>query len=470
MKEEHRDAFINSCQRFFRRQRISCSAESHSDYFKFLWQKFLKRHHGIAPYITPTGKIPIASKFIIRATADYLNTDAETVNEMFSYRNPLRQVRFRKFNLMPRKLEDLFCDVRYIEERVKAEKSRLLSEKKHLIQRIGRRSQAHFKVTHSDGSPLSPTSKASFISSTAQTLREIDVGFSPVKPTTARKPRVRAVAERGDDEYERDMVGSKATIWRRTTPVKPGADPSPYRLKRDPEHKDLKPIRSGIAALLAEAKPDDNFQFEVTLKDIESRLGVPRGISQKRVMGGFTAKDVYEAAGMAIKGKTGRDYHWAHRQGWAMGGEQVKANLDPTTGGSNFDTLFKVEAPIYNLLTIKKAEKVCVQGTVEFDPESGLPYKITYRLRWGLGSEIEVLIDPTSSRKPTLDEHVMAKAVMDYEAAASPHQLKWGLGGERDVPIDRRGSLKPILAEHRMPRTALEHEVPLATATQSMGL
>lgn len=61
------------------------------------------------------------------------------------------------------------------------------------------------------------------------------------------------------------------------------------------------------------------------------------------------------------------------------------------------------------MLLDDELDEVLVNGEVMFDKDTGLPFKITYRLSWGTTEFIEVVIDPMSHRVPTVDEHEIAK-------------------------------------------------------------
>jgi len=138
------------------------------------------------------------------------------------------------------------------------------------------------------------------------------------------------------------------------------------------------------------------------------------------VMGNITAIEIMRALGAIIeKNESGRKFHWAHRHGWSLNGEQSKENLDPTTAGSNYDTLFKVEAPLKKLLLNHEVDEVLVKGSIEFDKTSGLPYKIKYHLSWGTEKYIEIVIDPMSHRVPTVSEHEMALSFLETEGFAT---------------------------------------------------
>tara|TARA_Y100000588_G_C13408939_1_gene566515 strand:+ start:44 stop:478 length:435 start_codon:yes stop_codon:yes gene_type:complete len=133
-------------------------------------------------------------------------------------------------------------------------------------------------------------------------------------------------------------------------------------------------------------------------------------------MGGYSATEVLHATGYIIHQELNRSHHWAHRQGWLFGGAQQQDNLDPTTAGSNYDTLFKVEAPIAELLLDKKYDSVKIKGTVECKPDNPVPFRITYLIDCGNGKPIEVVIDPSSHRIPTVTEFELAKRLYAPDA------------------------------------------------------
>ena len=104
-----------------------------------------------------------------------------------------------------------------------------------------------------------------------------------------------------------------------------------------------------------------------------------------------------------------------------MSGEQSKSNLDATTAGSNFDTLFKIETPIKGLLKSRLTSQIRVDGTVYFiDEVQRIAKSIIYHLTWNQNKSYTVEIDPLSIRFPTRDEAETAIFLLEKETLSSP--------------------------------------------------
>lgn len=267
---------------------------------------------------------------------------------------------------------------------------------KSLIHLLGRSHKPTFKITNSDGSSLSPESTS--------VIKEIfslhtNVNFSPlVKNNSAESARV-VKLNSSNDIYEEVISGDGLTLSMMRSPGQSRVDIAPTSIKKDFEkipfdlNKDIKGKRE-----------EKYFRFFVSKQDIINRLNVKRTVTQKTVMG-VSALDYIKSLSDLISDKLdGRSYHWAHRQGWSLNGSQVKDNLDPMTAGSNYDTLFKIEAPLKKLLLEDLVEKISVQGKVTFQ-ENGLLFKVEYNLTWGTANSLNVVIDPMNHRVPTVNEN-----------------------------------------------------------------
>jgi hypothetical protein len=281
---------------------------------------------------------------------------------------------------------------------------------KGLITLLGRKHKPQYKLTKADGAALTPVSRVK----TKARTSSFDVGFSPLRLVTQGKRARKQAVSSDSSSFELDMTSATMALWRKKTPNKSGFF-SPQRIttsKPEVEH-DSDIAKKLHFAFDPRSKKDttESFDFIVTKEDILERIGAKRPISQKQVMGNVSAFEVMKAIGVIITEKqNGRNFHWAHRRGWSLKGEQVKGNFDPMTAGSNYDTLFKIEAPLKKLLLDDEVDEVYVHGEVKFDNHSGLPFKITYKLSWGTKGFIEVVIDPMSHRVPTVDEHEVAKS------------------------------------------------------------
>lgn len=158
-------------------------------------------------------------------------------------------------------------------------------------------------------------------------------------------------------------------------------------------------------------KKDPYFNFVVTAKGLKERRRKKRGCSQKVAAGGYSAADVFRALGVQFGKRIGRYFHLAHRIGWGLGGPQVKENLDPATAGSNYTTLFVIEDIIRFLLTEKQVFEIRMEGHIEYHPiHKKLPETITYTWFWGDGCSMTRAISSLSSRMPTRQENLEARA------------------------------------------------------------
>ena len=290
--------------------------------------------------------------------------------------------------------------------------ARIQGERKgRMIEWLGRKHKPQHKITKKNGTALTPDRMAK----TKVHMEKSHVSFSPLALLNdPKKPRQRAVSPKGSI-YERDISGKDIALWRKKTPHK-GTIISPDRIvvsnapPSDIQDNIAKKLNSAFDAA-AKKNTTEQFAFTVTKEDILERVGAKRPIGQKQVMGDVSAFEVMKAIGVILTQKqNGRNFHWAHRHGWALKGGQIKENFDPTTAGSNYDTLFKIEAPMKKIIMDQKINKAFVAGEVVFDKDSGLPFKITYKLTWGTMEFIEIVIDPMSHRVPTVHEHENANS------------------------------------------------------------
>lgn len=381
--------FAKRIERFFKLRKIHIDAEKANELIDYLYSQFEKqgRFKGdeTSFYVTP--------KFVINALSEFLKINPSSGVDLFrDYRSHRSTARYNRVDLEFKPLEP---------------------GSRGLIDLLGRKHKPQYKITKSDGASLTPRR----VAKTKENTSSFDLSYSPLVllPSSGIRARDRAVSLDGAC-YERDMESSDMALWRKKTPKKDSFF-SPDRIR-------ISPMLSDRSSLLykkldfsydAVSKKDtiEIFEFSVTKKDILDRIGAKRPISQKRVMGDVSAFEVMKELGVIITEKqNGRNFHWAHRRGWSLKGDQSKENLDPMTAGSNFDTLFKIEAPLKKLLLDSESEvdEVFIKGEVQFAKDSGLPFKITYKLSWGTIGYIQVVIDPMSHRVPTVDEHEVAKS------------------------------------------------------------
>jgi hypothetical protein len=144
-----------------------------------------------------------------------------------------------------------------------------------------------------------------------------------------------------------------------------GEDGKKYDLHKIKSDQMLELYNSPINASYIE-----RFSFTVTQDEVNKRLNQPRIMSQNQVMDGISAIKALRELGLPInESENGHSCHWAHRQAHGFGGAQAKENLDSMTAAANYQTLMKVETPIFELLALKKAKEVLVSGIVLFHEE-----------------------------------------------------------------------------------------------------
>jgi hypothetical protein len=140
-------------------------------------------------------------------------------------------------------------------------------------------------------------------------------------------------------------------------------------------------------------------------------------MSQKTAVGGYSAADVFKAMGVVFNDqlKT-RDCHLAHRRGWGVGGSQDKPNLDASTAGGNYNTLIYIEDNIHHLISHLHVQSVHVRGSIVFvSNKVRLPQSITYTCTWNGDKTFSKTIYPLSTRRPSVEEHRVARAVVTAE-------------------------------------------------------
>lgn len=208
--------------------------------------------------------------------------------------------------------------------------------------------------------------------------------------------------------YREVFRSSHATIMIQTSPEESKSPELELNVDFDPEF---------VAKYFSDASDDPTFEFTVTPDTILSRAGSPRPMSQKTAVGGYSAADVFKAMGVVFNDqlKT-RDCHLAHRRGWGVGGSQDKPNLDASTAGGNYDTLIYIEDNIHHLISHLHVQSVHVQGSIVFvSNKVRLPQSITYTCTWNGDKTFSKTIYPLSTRRPSVEEHRVARAVVTAE-------------------------------------------------------
>ena len=385
--------FTSRVERFLRLRNIYFNKEEATPLINFLYAEFKKEGR----FDNESGHFHLTPRFIMNALTRYLKISAEEVLPLFrSHSMKLYSPAYKGTSLgsLP-----------------------ITRSGRGLIDLIGRKHNPEYKLTQANGAPLTPLKSAR----AGKHFERHAVGFSPFASfnSSHKAPRKRATAT-DTSQYEQEMVSSDMdmALWRKRTPQKDRFfSPNRVRFARKPDGSDMDVRTRKIDfSFDPDSKKDSTelFQFSVTKADILSRIDAQRPVTQKRVMGNVSAMELMQAFGAVISDKqNGRNFHWAHRQGWSLCGDQSKYNLDPMTAGSNYDTLFKVEAPLKKLLFDEVVDEVQVNGEVIFDEERGLPFKITYRLSWGTNC-YDIVIDPMCHRVPTVDEHEVANKFLGF--------------------------------------------------------
>lgn len=239
---------------------------------------------------------------------------------------------------------------------------------------------------------------------------DLSLSFKPLElgPSSAAQPI--GLSPKGG-RYYLDMENSKARIYRKQSPKTTSSLASPHRL----QFKGLKLDEKTGPLFSDETSKVERFEFTVNKTKLLKRVREKRPCSQKKLFGGTTALDylLFEIGLILSKKQNGRNFHWAHREGWSLGGAQEAANIDAMTAGANYATLFKVEDPIKKMLFEgfngnPPVENVRVKGKVIFAKGRDVPFKIIYKLFWG-DHKLKIFIDPLSDRVPTLKENEVTK-------------------------------------------------------------
>ena len=209
--------------------------------------------------------------------------------------------------------------------------------------------------------------------------------------------------------YTSVISGPSLRIMRSTTTQE--REPIQFNI----ESEKIKQSHQYFPALFKE-KPSQ-FSFTITKKGIKEREGIRRPKSQNNIMG-MSALDAFKQLGATIAhGAKGLSFHHAHRQGWALGGKQEIENLDIGTAGSNYQTLFTIEAPCVDKVQ-KDDVEIQVKGTVIYDELLPIARRINYDISWGNSIKISKSIYPLFAHKPSLMDNKLSIAA--FNSVASP--------------------------------------------------
>lgn len=376
-----REKFESQVRKFFGKYEVDMNPFG-SGLMDFLFERFQKRR---GPFKSEQFKITLP--FMKQSLGIFLKDTKTDVDSLFIKTRPKRE------------------NAKYKEpEKEETGSQPVYSKHARLIRLLGTKKSAKLKLTQPDGASL-PSPELDNLSKHLS----VPVSFSPLASlqTADNRKAVRPLAVAKDETiYERDLVTSSGVaLWREST--------------LEPKKLSFNPARSRRSSFDDSRKgTKEHFQYTVTKQDVLDRLRVGRPVTQTGVMG-ISADNAMKAIGAVINKKQGKTFNWAHRRAWSLNGDQDVSNLDITTTGSNYDTLFKVEEPLRKLLFENGVNVVLVNGTIVFDDKMGLPEKIIYRLSWGTTSTIEVVIDPMDHRVPSVDEYEIASSLFAEASQSS---------------------------------------------------
>jgi hypothetical protein len=279
-----------------------------------------------------------------------------------------------------------------------------------IINMVGRKENRSFVVKPTDDALTSPL-RNKIKQDTASIDINFDNNLAPLSPDSDKRRRV----QNSDGETFVEMMStSTATVFVNESP------------QHEAANRKIQFSKSRIG--LFQPHDTEYFEFTVTADVINRRLGKKRPCSQKKAMG-CTAAEFLAECGAIIVSKVNKiaGYHLAHRQGWAIGGSQKARNLDASTAGSNYSTLFTIESPLVHIIIEDNVAAIKVSGVVHYHPKVPIPCEIIYNLSWGNGRSAKVSTFPLNHRIPTIDEHIVAKAVLS--ATRTPSK-------KRKAPVD----------------------------------
>ena len=274
-----------------------------------------------------------------------------------------------------------------------------------LLARLSRRQEtAHFLVKATPKTATRFQSRLKHKSSIGQSTYTMDT-LTPRRPEQPSSflPSIKTPFRTEEDGlYKKELSAPSFELYRLMEPVQAPA-PVPMMIS-DITLEHMKKTHPK----LFEPKPD-TFSFTITKKGILSREGVPRPVSQGRVVG-LSAAEIFKKFGLiSIDTPWGTHYHHAHRQGWMLEGSQSLANLDPATAGSNYQTLFFIESPAKRLV-LEEGVDIKVEGTVYYHETLPIPVKISYKLSWGNGRKIHKSIYPLEPEGPKQGSNALSEA------------------------------------------------------------
>ena len=145
-------------------------------------------------------------------------------------------------------------------------------------------------------------------------------------------------------------------------------------------------ILSGLPRL--NSKRAEAVEFTATLNNIEERAGKRRRHSQSSIMGA-SARDVFDAHGIAVSYEHKNEHHWAHLIAhFLCDSSEVSCdsdeviNLVASTAAANYNTLKIIESFIRDTLMAHETEDIHIHVLPRFSGESLIPDELVYTLNW----------------------------------------------------------------------------------------
>lgn len=284
--------------------------------------------------------------------------------------------------------------------------------RKNKIHLFARKKKTKIKCLNQKLEALSPNTQKTV----QNELSHISLSFTPIKNIQSTRSGRKKLINNQKQTYIECLSTKNFSLFHEQTPATPQDNLTPNRLQINPEFD--RHIAQDINRRLDfEDCLFETFSFDVNIDTLKPRG--QRNKSQNQTMEGITAQKFLTAFGLQVMDETKKkvEFHWAHRQAWSLYGEQNKSNLDATTAGSNYDTLFKVESPIKMLIKEQITSLVHVEGVVKFiNPNQHVAESITYRFTWNETKECTVIIDPLNVRYPTRDEADAIECIIRLES------------------------------------------------------
>lgn len=258
-----------------------------------------------------------------------------------------------------------------------------------------------------------PVTTPSFAESVAEMNVAVETPFKERSPDRVNRP---CIQDAEGLKYRQIMSTACGDVYMQETPEKQTHQHSyPRGEVRFEGIPPINELRQQHPELFENLKIE-RFEFNITEEMIKNPPPRKRPSSQNKIMG-CSAREMFSSFGMTIEKNLIKNLHkyfqFAHRQGHGFFGPPIKINFDPSTAGSNYSTLFMLEAPLRKLFFEDSITSVNVKGTVIFHPLlEQFPIEIQYAIAWGNGRTAVFSTYPLEYRRPTLAEHEIAFAVL----------------------------------------------------------